>query len=169
MRIATHGYNRGVIDVASHLDVGGSLDNRGRIRVAQGVPVPDDITGRPPVVTAYDEAPALASSYPRDGAVDVLPDSTILLTFSEPATAIRNWYSVTLADTAATQVPVRTCRRGPRTYAIDPLGPLPAGTEVTVRLAPGLVLDQDPIDPPGAMSEYFPFVREIERSRRSAG
>jgi hypothetical protein len=158
--------NRGLIDGAPNVQVGGTLVNKGVIRVAYGAGVPDNITGRQPVVVPYDAAPVLASSYPSDGTVDVRRGATIVLTFSEPVTAMRNWYFmyyVVPGEWSATLIPARAYRVGRRSYAIDPVGLLPPAAEISVLLYPGLVTDQDQIDPPGSMGEYFPSVRFATR------
>ncbi|TIC82187.1 hypothetical protein E8D34_17025 [Nocardioides sp. GY 10113] len=161
LSIGDHGYNRGVIDVATSLQVGGTLVNHGKIRIAHGGEVPGNIVGRPPVVMPYDEAPVLVSSYPTDGAVGVPRRASIVLTFSEPVTAIRSWYSASylLAEDPPVRAALRTryYRVAPNKYVIDPIDPLPAGAEIFVWFYTDLVTDQDRIDPPGAWTpvEYF--------------
>lgn len=155
-------WNWGVIDVAAGLGITRTLFNKGAIRVSHDSSVSGTVIGRQPIQVPHDAAPSVIWTYPSDGAADVRRGATVVVAFSEPTTAIRSWYLVywhVPGEGSVHRIAARAYRISPTKYAIDPVGQLPAGREITARLYPDLVLDKDRVDPPSSMTNYDFAVR----------
>jgi hypothetical protein len=58
-------------------------------------------TASPLAPCTTDQAPAVSSTTPASGAVDIAPAANVTVTFSEPVTVPGSWFDVTCATSGA--------------------------------------------------------------------
>lgn len=103
--------------------------------------------GEPPA----DEAPAVASVNPADGAT-VAATVTPTVTFTEPVDLATG--TIALECSVSGTVPV-TVTGGPTTFTVDPAGALVDGDSCSLAVTAAGVSDQDTDDPPNLMAAGF--------------
>ncbi len=103
------------------------------------------------IVDNDDVAPAVVSSDPVTGAVDVALDATLTLTFSE---AVSVTTGVTLTCDGVGQS-IALTMSGPNLLDITPASDLPGGEACTLTVPADSVTDDDAIDPPDGLSADF--------------
>jgi len=104
--------------------------------------------------TVADLAPAVASTFPVDGATNFPINANLSVTFSEPVnvTVTPSWF--TLVCTTSGNV-ATSFSGGPTTFTLDPSIPLVHGENCTLTVLKDQVSDQDAIDPPDNMVVNF--------------
>jgi uncharacterized protein len=95
-----------------------------------------------------DDAPAVDATAPADGALGVLPNASIDLTFSEPVSVAGDWFSITCSASGAHAA---TVSGGDITYTLDPDLDFATGDTCSVTIAAAGVTDVDADDPPDTM------------------
>ncbi len=100
----------------------------------------------PPVI---DDAPAVQSTSPADGATDVPRDANLSVTFSEPVDVSSGWYDITCATSQGHTAAVSG---GPLTFSLDPGADFAYDEACTFTVSAGNVSDQDQNDPPNLMT-----------------
>ncbi len=118
----------------------------------QGIPAPRNSAS--PVTSCFiaDEAPAVASTTPVDGAAGVAPGSSIIVTFSEPVHATGAWFDLACSLSGSHAAGVSG---GPEAFALDPETDFVDGDECTLTILAAMVTDQDTDDPPDNMAADF--------------
>jgi hypothetical protein len=101
-----------------------------------------------------DAAPAVASTFPADGAINVPIDENITIDFSEAVNVTGSWYDIFGSVRGAYSAAVIG---GPASFILDPLIDFAVGETVTVRVFANLVTDQDTNDPPDNMVADYSF------------
>jgi hypothetical protein len=99
-----------------------------------------------------DAAPAVAATFPANGAVGVATNANASITFSEPVNLGPGAFalSCTLSGSKTfAQSP------GPTSFTIDPDIDFVTGEQCTLTVSAAAVTDQDSIDPPDAMAANF--------------
>lgn len=112
----------------------------------------DDFSLIPRGEVVADEAPAVTSTYPVDGAADFPLDANLTVTFSEPVTLASNWFSLDCSTSGAVAAAVTG---GPTTFTLDPAVNLVGGESCLLTILASAVTDQDSNDPPDAMEVNF--------------
>jgi predicted extracellular nuclease len=106
------------------------------------------------LVTAGDLPPSVSSTTPAAGAIDVEPDSSVSITFSEPVNVTGSWFSISCDDSGNHTA---TVSGGPTTFTLDPDTDFAPGENCTVTVFAAQVSDQDGDDPPDNMGADFSF------------
>jgi predicted extracellular nuclease len=114
----------------------------------------DTFSGLGSHTTGGDAAPAVSSTTPQNGAVDVSVAANISVTFSEDVAVATGWYSISCSSSGA-HTAVES--GGPRTFALDPDSDFAVNETCTVRITAGSVTDLDTDDPPDQMSADVVF------------
>ncbi|OGO37310.1 MAG: hypothetical protein A2W35_02370 [Chloroflexi bacterium RBG_16_57_11] len=107
------------------------------------------ITGTPVVV---DSAPAVAGTFPVDGATDFPIDANLTVTFSEPVNVTASWFELSCSVSG---IVTTTFSGGPTTFTLDPGVSLVGGESCTLNILANQVNDQDGNDPPDNMAMDF--------------
>ncbi|MFW2513220.1 ExeM/NucH family extracellular endonuclease [Demequina sp. SO4-13] len=94
-----------------------------------------------------DEAPAVASTTPADGALGVSPAASLEVEFTEPVVA-DGAFAVECTESGALSLAVDA---GPTTFTLTPDAELAEGEECTLTVTASAVTDVDTNDPPDAM------------------
>ncbi|MFZ5904489.1 MAG: ExeM/NucH family extracellular endonuclease [Chloroflexota bacterium] len=97
---------------------------------------------------AGDTAPAIDSTTPANGALNVAVDANIDITFSEPVDVSGAWFDITCEGGSHTA----TASGGPTAFTLDPDTDFANDETCTVTVFAALVTDQDTDDPPDAMT-----------------
>jgi predicted extracellular nuclease len=105
-------------------------------------------------ITGGDEAAAVASSAPANGAGEVPVDSDVSVTFSEPVTVASGWHSISCTSTGAHSA---TESGGPQTFVLNPDADFVQGESCTVTVDATKVTDLDTADPPDQMAANHSF------------
>jgi len=100
-----------------------------------------------------DDAPAVSSTSPADGAIDVAMDADITITFTEEVT-VQNWYTI-LCDTTGYHLAAES--GGPITYTLNPDTDFVPDELCTVTIYSFNVADDDDFDPPDTMADNYVF------------
>ena len=108
-----------------------------------------------------DAAPTVASANPLNGAIDVLLNADILITFSEAVNVSSDWFSI-VGSTSG--VHLASVSGGPLTFSLNPNSDFDANETVTVTVKANLVSDQDTNDPPDNMAADYVFSFRTQRS-----
>jgi hypothetical protein len=95
-----------------------------------------------------DQAPAVSSTIPVDGASGVAINSDITVTFSEPVNVTGAWYSISCTVSGAHAA---VASGSPTTFTLNPDTDFTIGESCTVTIESTLVSDQDTNDPPDTM------------------
>jgi predicted extracellular nuclease len=101
-----------------------------------------------------DSAPAVASTDPTSGAVDVPVDSNVTITFTEEVLTTGDWFSISCSSTGSHTA---TESGGPQTYTLDPTTDFTANETCTVTVVAANVSDADTDDPPDTMTADHVF------------
>jgi predicted extracellular nuclease len=102
---------------------------------------------------AADAAPAVASTFPANGATDFPIGSNLTVTFSEPVNVTPSWFTLACSTSGAVTA---SFGGGPTTFTLDPAVTLVHGEICTLTVLANQVIDQDGNDPPDNM--VFDFV-----------
>ncbi|MGB8981823.1 MAG: ExeM/NucH family extracellular endonuclease [Anaerolineales bacterium] len=119
-----------------------------------GAPTPRNTTSPLNACSSDDTAPAVSSTVPADGAVDVLINSNIDVTFSEPVDVSGSWFSISCAVSGAHTAAVSG---GPTAFTLNPDADFANTENCTVVVTAAQVTDQDTNDPPDAMTADHTF------------
>jgi len=99
-----------------------------------------------------DAAPAVSSSTPANGAIDVLQNANIIVNFSEPVNVSGMWFSISCSNSG---VHTATVSGGPTSFTLNPDTDFALLDACTVTIFAGQVADQDTDDPPDNMASNF--------------
>jgi uncharacterized protein len=113
-----------------------------------GAPTPRN-TSSPLTTCPADQAPAVSSSTPPNGAVEVALDANVSITFSEPVAVAESWFSISCGSSGAHTA---TASGGPTTFTLDPDANFASGESCTVTVTAAHVSDLDGDDPPDTMA-----------------
>ena len=105
----------------------------------------DDVS----VIAAVDDAPAVQSTIPTAGAVDIRPDADLSVTFSEPVNVADGWFTINCSASGAHAASVSG---GPTFFSIDPTTDFQHSERCTLTVHASSVTDQDAIDPPDRLA-----------------
>ena len=100
----------------------------------------------PPVI---DDAPAVQSTSPGNGATDVARGANLSVTFDEPVDVTGDWFDITCATSHGHTAAVSG---GPLTFSLDPGADFAYDEACTFTVSAGNVSDQDTNDPPNLMT-----------------
>ncbi len=120
---------------------------------AASAPTPRNTASPLTPCAVVDTAPAVAGTFPVDGAIDFPVNSNLSVSFSEPVNVSSSWF--TLACSTSGNV-ATTFGGGPTTFTLDPGVSLVNGEACTLTVLANQVSDQDNNDPPDNM--VFNFV-----------
>jgi predicted extracellular nuclease len=101
-----------------------------------------------------DSAPTVVSTNPAGGATNVVGNTNLTITFSEPVNVTGIWLSVGGQTSGGHGANVSG---GPLSYTIDPDRDFASGESVTVTVFAAQVSDQDVSDPPDHLAADFSF------------
>jgi len=109
--------------------------------------------------TPADNAPAVTSTFPVNGATDFPIAANLGVTFSEPVDLSGNWFDLTCSTSGTVAA---TVSGGPTSFSLDPDTNLAGGETCTLTIYAANVTDQDTNDPPDAMvdnvtTSFSPF------------
>lgn len=110
---------------------------------------PDTLERDHTITFTTDAAPALLSTSPAADATQVSPDTSIVLTFSEPVDVAADAFELACAGT--TQA-VAVSGSGTATITIDPAADLPVSVTCTLTAPAAAITDVDHGDPPDALT-----------------
>ena len=99
-----------------------------------------------------DAAPAVASTYPADGASSVPYDTSVTVTFTEPVNVTSAWYTLTCSLSG---VHAAAVSGGPTTFTVNPNTDFISGDNCTFVVLANQVSDVDANDPPDNMVANF--------------
>jgi predicted extracellular nuclease len=99
-----------------------------------------------------DLPPAVESSVPADGAVDVAVDANLIITFTEAVDMSGSWLALNCTSSGAHTV---TVSDGPTTFILDPDIDFANSETCTATITAALVSDQDANDPPDTMDADY--------------
>ena len=99
-----------------------------------------------------DAAPAVASTFPVDGATDFPVGSNLTVTFSEPVNVSASWFTLACSTSGAVAT---SFSGGPTTFTLDPAILLVHGETCTLTVLANQISDQDGNDPPDNMVFNF--------------
>jgi hypothetical protein len=102
--------------------------------------------------TTTDAAPAVASTFPANGATDFPVEANLTVTFSEPVNVTASWFTLTCSTSGTVAT---TFSGGPTTFTLDPGVALVDGEACTLTVMASQVTDQDANDPPNNMVVNF--------------
>ncbi len=99
-----------------------------------------------------DQAPIITATSPVSGASSVALDANITLTFSEPVSTTRDWFTIVCATSGSHTA---NGSGGPTTFTLDPVANFASNESCTVTVVRAGVTDQDADDPPNNMAADF--------------
>jgi len=108
-----------------------------------------------------DAAPAVVSTSPVGGAINVALNADILIDFSEAVNVSSDWFSIIGSTSGAHAASVSG---GPASFRLNPNSDFDANETVTVTVKANLVSDQDTNDPPDNMAADYVFSFRTQRS-----
>jgi uncharacterized protein len=114
----------------------------------------DFVAGAPDPDNSADIAPTVASTTPANGAANVLVNSNIDVTFSEPVNATSSSFTISCTSSGAHTASVTG---GPTTYNLNPDTDFVITETCTVTVLAAQVTDQDSDDPPDTMATDYVF------------
>jgi len=117
-----------------------------------GVPAPRNSASPVTSCTIADEAPAVASTVPANGAIGVTPGSGITVTFSEPVHVTGAWFDLACSLSGSHAAGVSG---GPEVFVLDPEPDFADGDACTLTILAARISDQDADDPPDNMAVDF--------------
>jgi hypothetical protein len=104
------------------------------------------------VAAPPDDAPAIESTSPGDGAMDVARDASLLVTFNEPVDVIAGSFSISCTKSFAHAINITG---GPLTFTLHPFTDFAYEDNCTFTVHAENVTDQDTDDPPDAMAADY--------------
>jgi predicted extracellular nuclease len=107
-----------------------------------------------PTNTCGDNAPAVSSTNPANGAISVPVSSNVTIDFTEAVDVAGAWYSISCA-TSGTHT--ATVSGGPQSFTLDPDTDYAQGELCTITVVAAQVTDQDAVDPPDNMASDHVF------------
>jgi hypothetical protein len=128
----------------------------GRVWEAAGASgaIPMTLTATPPPA---DQAPMVLSTDPSNGSINVTPDRTIAITFSEPVQASAGAFTIDCPSATAPAFSVSGSGGG-SVLTLTPAGAgLPAGAICTVTVVAAGITDVDTSDPPDQLAADYQF------------
>lgn len=99
-----------------------------------------------------DDAPAVTSTFPANGATDFPINSNLTVTFNEPVNVTASWFTLTCSVSGAVATGFSG---GPTSFTLDPSIALTHGETCTLTVLANQVSDQDGNDPPDNMVANF--------------
>jgi predicted extracellular nuclease len=99
-----------------------------------------------------DNAPAVASTIPADGATNVPINQSVVVNFTEPVNVTDPWFSLTCATSGAHAA---TVTGGPTSFTLNPTVDFVYGELCTLTIDAAKIADQDSNDPPNNMVINF--------------
>ena len=119
---------------------------------AASAPTPRNTASPTNACAVADSAPAVAGTFPVDGATDFPINANLSVSFSEPVNVGISWFGLecSVSGTVAT-----TFSGGPTTFTIDPSAALTHSESCTLTVLANQVSDQDGNDPPDNMVANF--------------
>ena len=126
-------------------------DNNASDFTASG-PTPRNTASTLNPCVAADTAPAVAGTFPVDGATDFPTTGNLSVTFSEAVNVTSSWYTLLCSSSGSV---VSTFSGGPTTFTIDPGATLIDGETCTLTVLASEVSDQDGNDPPDNLVANF--------------
>ncbi len=105
-------------------------------------------------VIVEDTAPAVSSTSPANGSVDVAIDANIEITFSEAVDTTDPWFSITCGSTGSHTASISG---GPTTFTLNPDTDFANLESCTVTVYAAQITDQDTEDPPDNMVADYVF------------
>ncbi|MFL5802960.1 MAG: ExeM/NucH family extracellular endonuclease [Roseiflexaceae bacterium] len=118
---------------------------------AQTLPFNLAISGN---ATLIESAPSIASTSPTNGATNVIVNTAISLTFSEPVTVTDSWFNIACTGSGVHSASVSG---GPTSFALNPDADFANGESCAVTVVASQVADQDADDPPDTMAANYSF------------
>jgi len=117
-----------------------------------GAPMPRNSASPLTSCAASDAAPAVAMTFPANGATDFPVNANLAVTFTEPVnvTGASFQLSCSVSGAVATNL-----SGGPATFTLDPAAVLKDGEKCTLTVVGSEVRDQDAADPPDLMTTDF--------------
>jgi hypothetical protein len=101
-----------------------------------------------------EQAPAIVSTTPADGSVEIALGTNIGLEFNEPVNVSGDWFAIGCSVSGAHAA---TVSGGPMSFVLDPAADFASGDRCTVTIDAESVTDQDPVDPPNEMEADVAF------------
>jgi hypothetical protein len=101
-----------------------------------------------------ENAPAVLSTTPSNGASGVARSANVTITFTEPVSVSEGWYSIS-CGTSGSHTAVQS--GGPQTFTLDPDADFVFSETCTVTVFASQVSDQDALDPPDNMEADYTF------------
>jgi len=139
---------RGTADLdASQRCPDGAGGPRRSVAYRPGAPTPGNANYCP-----VDQAPAVASVSPPDGADNVSTTATLVIEFTEDVTFDVSWYEITCSVSGRHDVGITG---GPATYTLKPLSPFAPAELCAVALRGAAVHDADADDPPDTAADFL--------------
>src|ERR687887_1439324 len=114
----------------------------------------DFTVGAPNPRNSGDQAPAVSSTTPADGAGNVALNSNITITFTEPVNVTGSWFLISCTTSGGHTA---TVSGGPTTFTLDPDTDFTGSETCTVTVFAANVTDQDMNDPPDNMAANYVF------------
>jgi uncharacterized protein len=110
--------------------------------------------------SALDQAPAVATTSPANGAVDVPTTADITVSFSEPVVAAAGWYSISCTSSGTHTA---TQSGGPQSYTLNPDADFVLSENCSVTVDASKITDVDTDDPPDQMAanDVFSFTTSL--------
>ena len=105
----------------------------------------------PPTV---DDAPAVSSTTPANGATGVATSANVSITFSEPVNVTGSWFAISCASSGLHAAVVTSA---PTTFTLNPNVNFSFGELCTTTVSAALVTDLDSDDPPDQMAADYVF------------
>ena len=106
------------------------------------------------VLPVGDDAPAVTSTTPTNGATDVAVDANISITFSEPVNVADPWFTFSCTTSGAVTA---TVSGELASWTLDPTTDLAFGEDCTVTVLAASITDQDTEDLPDNMLANYEF------------
>jgi predicted extracellular nuclease/methionine-rich copper-binding protein CopC len=101
-----------------------------------------------------DDAPAVSSTTPANGATGVAISANVSITFSEPVNVVSSWFTIACASSG---LHAAVASGGPTTFSLDPAANFVFGELCTTTVTHTGVTDQDANDPPDEMAADYVF------------
>lgn len=120
---------------------------------AASAPTPRNTASAPSPCVVADAAPAVAGTFPLDGATDFPTNANLSVTFSEAVNVTSSWFQLSCSTSGAAIA--TTSSGGPTTFTLDPSVTLTHGETCTLTVLANQVRDQDGNDPPDTMVANF--------------
>jgi predicted extracellular nuclease len=117
-----------------------------------GAPTPRNTASA--TATCGDNAPAVASTTPANGALGVPLASDVTVDFTEPVNVTGAWFTISCASSGAHTAAVSG---GPVSFTLNPDADFVQGEVCTVTVVAAQVADQDATDPPDTMAADHVF------------